>query len=79
MEIKSHRPCSQNKTTAVRHWAQEQQEVFDKFNILLTYAPILKQRRGNKSCLLKADVSGYALGAILLHGKSSVEIASRLL
>ena len=46
-------------------WGVEQQEAFDKLRECLTTAPLLRHPDFGKPFILRADSSGYAIGAVL--------------
>ena len=64
------RPLTQlTRKDATWQWGIEQQEAFDTLKKRVTSKPILAQPNLAEQFVLEVDVSGYAVGAVLLQRK----------
>ncbi|KAH0644574.1 hypothetical protein KY284_032458 [Solanum tuberosum] len=60
-------------------WTEKFEESFQKFNTILTTAPILALPIEGKDFIVYCDVSHFGLGDVLMHDKNVIAYASRQL
>ncbi len=61
------------------HWGKEEQQAFDKLKALVTADPVLAHANLKDQFELEVDVSGYAVGAVLLQRKEVLRFRTRSL